>query len=72
LSFNQNYPLVGLETAINLKKRNSLWDYVKWHRKWIEDNILPKKHNISKNIGSRTFCFSSKTFCEKGLRNQKR
>jgi len=26
LSFNQNYPLVGLETAINLKKRNSLWD----------------------------------------------
>jgi hypothetical protein len=46
LSYYRNTLFVGLETAINLRKRNSSKIDVKRSRKFKEDKNEPKMHNL--------------------------
>jgi len=55
LSYCRNTLFVGLETAINLRKRSSSKIEGKSSRKYKEDKNKPKTHNL---IGSGASCIS--------------
>jgi len=60
--FSSDLILVGLETAIFKKKRNSLDNELNSTKNF--RNLNTHRRNITK-VGSKTFCITVKLFCEK-------